>query len=228
MNMASNNKNIWAVLPLKGLKDAKKRLSNILSPTERARLVTAMAHDMLSALCAASSLGGVMVISNDDDIKTLAANYPVELIPEGSKKGLSAAISHAATILADRGINAMLVIHGDIPLVTPDDINAIIEASLPEPSITIAPCSRKDGTNVMVCSPPDAIDFQYGKKSFEKHVQAALNIGIKSSEFLNHHLELDIDTADDLCILMGHLDKGEVGERTTALLKELNLANRLF
>lgn len=227
VNSSSTDKGVWAVLPLKGLKGAKNRLSNILEPEERAALVTAMAQDVLSALTSATSLAGVLVVSDADDIKELVEEYSVELIPEGDAKGLNGAISHAATILANRGIDAMMVIHGDIPLIKPQDIDAIIDASPPAPSITIAPCSQQDGTNVMVCSPPDVIPFQYGKQSFSKHMKAAADVGLEAIQISNDRLALDIDTGEDLQILLSHLNKGEVGEKTTSFLRNADLSNRL-
>ena len=227
VSSSNTDKSVWAVLPLKGLKGAKDRLSNILNPEERAALVTAMAQDVLSALTSSTSLAGVLVISDANNIKELVKEYSVELIPEGEAKGLNGAISHAATILANRGVNAMMVIHGDIPLIKPQDINAIIDASLLAPSVTIAPCSHKDGTNVMVCSPPDVISFQYGKNSFSKHMKATADIGHEAKEISNNRLALDIDTGEDLQTLRDHLNEGEVGEKTTAFLRDADLSNLL-
>lgn len=227
VNSSRTDNGVWAVLPLKGLKGAKNRLSNILEPQDRAALVAAMARDVLSALTSATSLAGTLVISDADDIKELVKEYCVELIPEGEAKGLNEAISHAATILANRGVDAMMVIHGDIPLIKPRDIDAIINASLPAPSVTIAPCTHMDGTNVMVCSPPDVISFHYGKQSFSKHMKAAADIELEAVQISNDRLALDIDTDEDLQVLIGYLKKGEVGEKTTSFLRDAGLSKLL-
>ena len=224
---SNKNKGVWAVLPLKGLRDAKNRLSNILSPQERAGLVTAMAQDMLSALIATPKLAGVLVISNSADIKNLVQNYPVELIPEGEEKGLNGAISQAAKVLVSRDAVAMMVIHGDIPLVRPEDINTVLDAIQSAPSVTITPCKQKDGTNVMVCCPPDVIAFEYGKQSYSKHILAALDKGIEPTKISNEHLAIDIDTEGDLLDLLNYVEKGEIGVKTTAFLKELRITDRI-
>ncbi len=224
---SNKNKGVWAVLPLKGLRNAKNRLSNILSPQERAGLVTAMAQDMLSALIATPKLAGVLIISNSTDIKDLVQNYPVELIPEGQEKGLNGAISQAAKILVSRDVKAMMVIHGDIPLVRPEDIDAILETILPAPSVTITPCKQKDGTNVMVCCPPDVITFEYGKQSYSKHILAALDKGIEPTKVPNEHLAIDIDTEGDLLDFLSYIEKEELGIKTTAFIQQIDLAERL-
>lgn len=224
---SDTNSGVWAVLPLKGLQDAKKRLANILSPNERSALVTAMAQDMLSVLTSTRKLDGVLVISDDDDIKNLVENYPVELVTEGEEKGLNGAISHATSVLMNRGINAVMIIHGDIPLARPKDINAVIDACLPTPSVTISPCSQKDGTNVMVCSPPNIIPFHYGRKSFSKHIEITADKGMKPTVVFSDQLALDIDTGDDLRDLLHQLGKGQVGEQTTACIQGIDLENRL-
>lgn len=226
ISLNAKNK-VWAVLPLKGLIGAKNRLSNILSNEERVALVKAMAKDMLCALTKANNLAGVVVISESEDIKKLVKEYPVEIISQGKEKGLSGAISHASSILADRGIESMLVIHGDIPLVKPEDIDAIIEAALPAPSVTITPHSPRGGTNVMVCSPPNVIPFQYGNNSFSKHQKLARDNGVNLSEFTNDRLAIDIDTADDLRDLVNRLSGGEIGLNTRNFLLETGLASRL-
>ena len=159
----NTNDNIWAVLPLKGIESAKNRLSTILSADERADIVTAMAHDMLNALTSSDKLSGVIVVSDSQDIQEIAKGYPVETLAEGKEKGLSSAVKHAATTLEERGVNTMLVIHGDIPFATAGDIDNLIKVCTPSPSVTIVPCIGKDGTNVMVFSPPYVIDFHYGK-----------------------------------------------------------------
>lgn len=227
VNSSSIDKGVWAILPLKGLKGAKDRLSNILEPEERAALVTAMAQDVLSALTSATSLAGVLVISDADDIKEVVQKYPVDLIPEGEAKGLNGAISHACMVLASRGVDTIMIIHGDMPLIKPQDIDAIIDALPPAPSITIAPCSQQDGTNVMVCSPPDVISFHYGKQSFSKHMKAAADAGLDAIHISNDRLALDIDIDEDLQALLSHLNKGEVGEKTTSFLRDADLSNRL-
>jgi 2-phospho-L-lactate guanylyltransferase len=47
---------IWAVVPVKDIRDAKQRLASVLAPHERAALFRAMLHDVLSALSGAEGL----------------------------------------------------------------------------------------------------------------------------------------------------------------------------
>ncbi len=42
---------MWAIVPLKSLDDAKKRLATELSAEERRSLMLAMARDVLATLC---------------------------------------------------------------------------------------------------------------------------------------------------------------------------------
>lgn len=222
-----NNDNIWAVLPLKGTEDAKNRLSTILSADERADIVTAMAHDMLNTLTSSNKLSGVIVVSDSQDIQEIAKGYPVEILAESKEKGLSSAVKHAAKTLEGRGINIMLVIHGDIPFATANDIDNLIKVCTPSPSVAIVPCSGKDGTNVMVCSPPTAIDFHYGKNSFAKHCDLAAHNNIIALGVLNEHLAIDIDMPADLKTVYENIDSHKLGEKTKAFLKKADIASRL-
>ncbi|HLE64546.1 MAG TPA: 2-phospho-L-lactate guanylyltransferase, partial [Candidatus Bathyarchaeia archaeon] len=54
-----------AVVPVKGLTDAKKRLADYLSPIERKKLVRAMLLDVLNALHESRSFAEVLVVSPD-------------------------------------------------------------------------------------------------------------------------------------------------------------------
>ena len=56
------------VIPIKKLSQAKGRLRLDLSPTERAELVLAMLHDLLSTL-QTCDLGDVWLVASDDAVR---------------------------------------------------------------------------------------------------------------------------------------------------------------
>lgn len=217
---------VWAVLPIKALSGAKERLADVLSPEERAGLAESMARDMLAALTATAGLAGVLVVSNDREVTTLAGKYGVTILGEEGN-GLSAAVTMAADHLAGEQVPAMMVIHGDIPLATPADLESLLEVVQTAPSVTIVPCRKEDGTNVMICSPPDAVPFHYGPGSFRAHTRAARDTGIEARIADLPTLALDIDTPEDLKELLHHLDSGEIGTNTQRFLSKLSLGEVL-
>ena len=86
---------MWAVLPAKDFRNAKKRLSPALSPQERQSLFAIMLEDVLEAAVNAPSLDGVMVVTRDPQAASLARKYNVEVNNEPSNDGQSAAVARA-------------------------------------------------------------------------------------------------------------------------------------
>ena len=58
----------WAVVPVKPLEAAKRRLAGALDPAARRGLSLAMLADVLDALDATAGLDGAAVVSRDADV----------------------------------------------------------------------------------------------------------------------------------------------------------------
>lgn len=217
---------VWAVVPLKSLRGAKKRLENVLGEEEREALVTAMARDVLAALGATPGVDGVMVVSNAAEVAEIALEHDANLLPEGDERGLSEAVASAARTLAKDQAGAMMVVHADIPLARPVDFQTLIGLTAPLPSVTIAPCRNNDGTNVMICDPPDVIPFLYGPGSCTAHRLAARQAGVAVTVERVPGLALDIDTPEDLARLLEHHERGEAGPATARFLSGVDLSSR--
>jgi 2-phospho-L-lactate guanylyltransferase len=220
-------KAVWAVLPIKALRGAKERLADVLGVEERAGLATAMAQDMLASLTATAGVEGVLVVSNAEEVRVLAGQYGVKVLPESDGQGLSAAVTIAAQVLTREQVQAMMVVHGDIPLATPADFELVLDSAAPSPSITVVPCRNEDGSNVMICTPPDVIPFRYGPGSYNAHQRAARDAGIDAKILRVPGLALDIDIPEDLAALLQHLNSGKIGPNTERFLSERRLGEQL-
>ena len=66
---------VWAVVPVKEFEGAKQRLSSCLSREERRALATIMLEDVLDALSAVKQLAGVLVVTVDPVVRSLAGRY---------------------------------------------------------------------------------------------------------------------------------------------------------
>lgn len=218
---------MWALLPIKALRGAKKRLSELLSEDERAGLVRAMASDVLRALMGAEGLDGVVVLSSDPDVQALAEQAGARFLPEGDAKGLNPALEQAAETLAGEGINSILIVHGDLPLASADEIDAIATAHGPisalGAAITIVPSREDGGSNTMAISLPAPISLEYGADSFAKHCRAAEAAGITPKVLELHGIGLDIDRPGDLLAFLAEACPG----KTIDYLVESGIAERL-
>lgn len=202
---------MWAVVPVKSLNQAKSRLSDILLPEHRRGLYKAMLADVLTALARARGLQGIAVVTLDPEVARLAEPFGVRLIVESACRGQSAAVALAATVLAAEGVDGMLTVPGDVPLLRPDDIEAVLDCHAGPGGLTIVPSRGHDGTNCLAISPPDAIPFFFGPDSFALHRNTAQRAGLKVQCLERPGLALDIDDPEDLYCLLYRRPAGATG-----------------
>ncbi len=189
---------VWAVVPVKELDRAKERLSPVLPPERRRALMLAMLEDVLAALAGTPRLGGLAVVTVDAAARRLAGRYGARIIETGARDGHSGAVAAAARLLAAEGCPSMLTLPGDIPLVTPAEITRLLAAHRPGPAFTIAPSRDEQGSNAIICSPPDAVPLRFGEDSFFPHLRAAEACGIQPTVLRLPGIALDVDTPEDL------------------------------
>ncbi len=192
---------VWAVVPVKELDRAKERLAPVLAPERRRALMLAMLEDVLTALAATPGLGGLAVVTVDAAARGLAARYGARTIEIGARDGHSGAVAAAARLLAAEECPGMLTVPGDIPLVTAAEITQLLAAHHPAPAFTIAPSRDEQGSNAIICSPPDAVPLRFGEDSFFPHLRAAEACGIRPTVLRLPGIALDVDTPEDLAAL---------------------------
>ena len=194
---------IWAVVPLKNTIDAKQRLASALPAGLRQRLALAMAHDVLSALAASPGLAGLAVVTLDPAASALARRFGARVLTEGAGDGQTGAVNAAARTLSREGSGAMLTIPGDVPLVTPQEVEQLIAAHDRRPDFVIAPAHDGRGSNAVLCAPPDAVRLKFGDDSFLPRLAAARALGLEPKILHLAGIGLDIDHPRDLAAFMG-------------------------
>lgn len=207
---------IWAVVPVKDTAAAKQRLASALPPNLRQELALAMLEDVLAALANVTELAGRIIVTTDLAAARLAARYRFQCHTDGAADGHTGAVMAAARLLAEMSGNiGMLTLPGDIPLVTPAEIEQLIAAHRQSyrqgaPAFTIAPSHDEHGSNAILMSPPDAVPLRFGDDSFFPHLAAAEACGIAPTVLHLPGIALDIDNPIDLAHLAG------LGSRTRA------------
>ncbi|MFQ5894666.1 MAG: 2-phospho-L-lactate guanylyltransferase [Nitrospinota bacterium] len=186
-----------AVLPVRPLKEAKSRLAGLLSARERRALVRWMLERVLRALLEATAVDRVLVVSRDAEVlEAVRSAGALTLLERG--EGLNGALAAARRRAAQWGADSLLVIPADLPLLAPDDVDALVGAAEDGAAVVAAPCPVDGGTNALLLRPPGALPFAFGEGSFERHRSLARKRGLT---FATHHsppLALDIDRAEDL------------------------------
>jgi 2-phospho-L-lactate guanylyltransferase len=200
--MATTLDRTWAIVPLRGLEDAKTRLGAELDAEERLDLVVTMASRTLAASRDASRLRGTVLVTADPAAARLAETFGALTVVQ-HLPGLNAAIREARTVAVAAGASAVLVLPIDLPAIQARAIDEIVEgattASRPtnRPIVAAVPDHHGSGTNALLVAPPDAIEPAFGERSFEAHRRAAAEVGARWIA-LGGPLGTDLDTGADL------------------------------
>jgi 2-phospho-L-lactate guanylyltransferase len=190
-------KRIWAVVPAKSFARAKARLAPLLDADLRQELARAMLEDVLAALRQVDELSGILLVSGDASARDIAAAHGAKSIDDAIEEGPNAAIRLALPVLRDWQADAMVVIPCDIPGIEANELSRILRV-LRDASVVLVRAARDGGTNLLGCSPIDAIEPCFGANSFARHVQAAKSAGLEPHIFAAQSLMYDIDRPEDV------------------------------
>lgn len=222
---------IAAVIPIKQLSDAKQRLSSVLSAEERTGLFRMMVEDVLVAVEVCPMVDEILVVTSDEEVADLARSYGSQIMREPDNPGLIAAVTAAAKKLSGDGANSMLFLPGDVPLVTAEELEIVLDGFgySEAAEFTIVPASDLGGSNCIVCSPPDCMDFGFGEDSFRRHLRIAESKGIVPTVARLPGIGLDIDTPADLAELAQVMSSGNAqGDKGTfRYLRQNSIIDRL-
>ncbi len=212
------------LLPVKNFANAKQRLASILDAAERCKLAQAMLEDVLQALHSWTQRPPVAVVTSDGYARRLARRFSFEVIADPENEGETEAIALATRICEARGVPYTLVIPGDIPLVEPSELQAIV-AAVPDGArgSVLVPATDERGTNAALRKPPSLFPLTFGEYSFQPHVRAARSTGYPCVVLRLPGVELDVDTPADLALLIA----AETRTRTQELLGCCRVRERL-
>ena len=95
------------------------------------------------------------------------------------------------------GANGLLTVLPDLPLLSGDDVRALLAAATCEGAV-IAPDRHGLGTNALLLAPPDAIPPSFGIDSAPRHRLALALADIPVTDIQRPGTHLDLDTPADL------------------------------
>jgi 2-phospho-L-lactate guanylyltransferase len=209
---------VHAVVPLNVLRKSKARLSPILRPAEREQLSVAMLKDVLTALRRARRIQSVTVVSADKGVRRICKRLGASFLWEGRRRGLNSGVKLAVRHAQRRGASSVLVIHSDLPLLKPLEVDMFLKRS-EGCSVALTPSKDRDGTNALLMSPPQVIRPVFGKDSFRKHLSLAKQRKARSRVLLFNGIGFDVDTPMDLVELMRQPLRNETGRVLRAYRK---------
>jgi 2-phospho-L-lactate guanylyltransferase len=207
-----------AAIPVKALSRAKSRLAPALSPLERGALTLAMLEDVLDAMQAVPGWE-TWVVSPDEVALEIAARRGVRAVAE-TKPPLSGAIRQVEALAKEQGADALAILPGDLPLVTPE---ALSEALRTLGAVVLVRSADGAGTSFLLRRPPRAIPARFGPDSFRRHVDLANERGLPVAVLERPELSFDLDRPGDILTLLSDGRRG----RTREVCLQMDLPERL-
>ena len=189
---------LWAIVPVKPLRRGKSRLAGALSEDERTNLNRSLLQNTLKTLSELKEVEEVLVISRDPHALTIARNYGARTVREDGQPELNTALKRATVVAQVYATGAVLILPADLPLITAEDVRALIERAGEPPSVVIAPDRHGTGTNALLISPSGLIEYDFGENSFQRHCQRAKEAGARLEIVNLPSLGLDLDLPEDL------------------------------
>jgi 2-phospho-L-lactate guanylyltransferase len=194
---------LWAIVPVKPLRRGKSRLASALSEDERTKLNQYLLEHTLTTLSDIKDVEQVLVVSRDPAALSVARDHGARTVREHGTPKLNTALQRATVVAQVYATRGVLVLPADLPLLTKEDIQEIIERATHPPVVVIAPDRHGSGTNALLISPSGLIEYDFGEDSFKRHCERAEAAGARLEILQLPSLALDLDLPEDLDLLDG-------------------------
>lgn len=186
---------VWAIVPFKGVENAKRRLSPQLSSAVRSKLALAMLKDVLQALVDAHAVDEILLTSRAPEARQIAKDWGVNLYRDQAHSLVDALTLANEKIKTDFNARTSIIVPADVPLITGADVDQILHYHA---DVTIVPDSYKIGTNALICTPPNAFPLVFDGRSYHPHMNNATRLGLQVRSVQSEAFGIDVDTAEDL------------------------------
>lgn len=194
---------VWIVVVARVGVAAKSRLAAILGPQQRRALALGMLADVIGVCWQARAIvTGTVAVVDEPAAHAVALQGGAIDIADPGLGDMNAAVAAGVAAAGARGARTVVVVPGDIPLISVEDIQALLDsAGLAPRAVVIGSSHDGGGTNALLLRPPDIIAPQFGPPSVGRHVQAGLAVGAHTVVRAGLGLALDVDTPADLALL---------------------------
>lgn len=189
---------IWAIVPVKPLRRGKSRLAGALTEDQRAELNRLLLERTLRTLTDLKEVEQVLVVSRDSSALALARDLGARTVQEDGAPHLNTALKRATVVAQVYASQGVLVLPADLPLLTREDILTLIARATDPPVVVIAPDRHERGTNALLLSPANLIEYDFGENSFKRHCDRARKAGARLEIVTLPSLGLDLDLPEDL------------------------------
>ena len=205
--MKINNKKTLLLVPMKDPERSKTRLKGALNASDRAYLARSLFKRTLMVLRQIVEKYRYLdlelaVISKSEEIIQLSKSYNAISLIETGEESLTNATEIAKKWATKRNYGAICIFPADLANPDPNELISFINEANSSAFVTISPSSDL-GTNALHLSLPSAFQFQFGERSFLRHLDNAEKIFIRPKILPLPSLKYDIDSSNDLHHLNG-------------------------
>ena len=189
------------LIPVKSLTTAKQRLAEALDQERRSQLAEAMLRDLMAAATGVMNRIDVALVTGDARARALAGEFGFLVIEDTRNESETAAIEMATAWCEQRGYDTTIVVPGDIPLITDDELHSVLDAAPAEGAVFVPAYDRR-GSNCILRRPASLIPLRFGNDSFLPHCEAMNKTGKELVILEMPGIGLDIDNPHELNLLL--------------------------
>lgn len=193
---------LWVVVPVRSLRDGKRRLAPVLDVVQRTALVQWLLAHTLEQVAEFPGLSRTLVVTACREVSAWVSNLGIRVLEESGTGGLNSAVKQAQATVVALGGSRMLVVSCDLPLLQAHDLRHLAGA-VSDAVLALAPDRTDQGTNAMCLPVSRAFDFSFGPDSFSRHCEHAQILGLESVIVRSPGLAFDVDLPLDLSELHG-------------------------
>jgi len=188
---------VVALVPVKAFAAAKTRLSPLVAAERRADLAARLLDSVLDAILSSDAVDLCAVVSPDPAVLATAAALGAVPLRQTSV-GLNPGLEEGRAWAVRQRAGALLVVLGDLPLLTAAEVAGLVAQAGPAPGVVLAPDRHGTGSNALLLTPPGAIPFRFGRDSAAAHMAAAAARGLPLRQYITSGTTFDVDTPADL------------------------------
>ncbi len=192
-----------AILVAKGFSRAKTRLTPVLTDRERAAAARSLFGRTLSAIAGAPGIAHIALATDHAEVAEAAraqlGSRVLEVLLDRGPAPLGQIVDDAvATLGATRApTERLLVLMGDLPSVTAEDVDALVAALRPGTCV-VGPDRHEQNTNALGFCAGQAFPTAFGSgSSFSLHRDRAAHHGLEVVVVNRPGVALDVDDPTD-------------------------------
>ncbi|MGD0505839.1 MAG: 5-amino-6-(D-ribitylamino)uracil--L-tyrosine 4-hydroxyphenyl transferase CofH [Steroidobacteraceae bacterium] len=210
---------VWAVVPVKRLAEAKRRLSAALGET-REEFAYLLACRTLDVLRSAGLFAGIIVVTPDPRVAA-AARARGAVVVDDADSSLNQACVLGLDAAAKQGASLAVLLPSDLATLTAEVLSRLVQnysrlRNQQNRAIVLVRCKEGTGTNLVVLEPRTSFQPSFGPDSFSKHVREA---GPDAHELCEPTVSFDIDTPEDLEVLRARFEEDHEAGAMASLLR---------